>query len=160
MPKGNGVPKTILETLESREDFSIVVELLERSDVRSYLEGGARTDMHEFFNSHTDMTLFAPKDSAFEQLDEVTWDELVNPAHKDDLRRLLRRHIVAEHFPSHRFRDRDIETLGGWMARLEVKDGKTYFAGAPVTRADVDCEDGLIHRITGVAIDGVDFGGP
>ncbi len=136
----HGMPPSILEFLEDRDDVSTFLDLADRSGLRDVLEAD-----HE-------LTVFAPKNAAFRRMEGPDWDELTNPANRERLRRMLRRQIVARPLKSAQFRDRTVETLGGWMAPLEVnKDGVVWFAGERVTRPDFKCRDGIVHFVDRIA---------
>jgi uncharacterized surface protein with fasciclin (FAS1) repeats len=137
------MPASILELLEDRDDLSTFVRLLNRSRLRERLE------------EDTEYTVFAPKNVAFEKLDDATYDQLLDPEHRDRLRRIMRRHLVARHLESAQFKDRDVETLGGWEASLTSDQGQWWFAGARLTRPDFTCRDGVIHVVDGVFTDGM-----
>lgn len=136
--KGRGMPASILEFLEDRDDLSTFVRLLNRSRLRERLE------------EDTEYTVFAPKNVAFEQMDDATYDQLLDPEQRDRLRRILRHHLVARHLESSQFKERDVETLGGWEAPLTTDQGQWWVAGARITRPDFECRDGVIHFVDGV----------
>lgn len=92
-------------------------------------------------------TVFAPSDDAFAKLPAGTVDELVKPENKAKLTAILTLHVV-----SGKVMAADITgpmtpaSVGGEALHIATDHGVTV-NGATVTKADIECTNGVIHVI-------------
>ena len=93
-------------------------------------------------------TVFAPTDAAFSALPDGTVAALLEPGNVAALRRVLGFHVVPGHLRSH-------DLLRAQSARSLSGDALPYglrVGAANVVRADIECENGVIHVIDAVLI--------
>jgi len=105
----------------------------------------------EFLAAPGHLTLFAPTDDAFAQLDKWTVDYLLQPRNKEALQTVLKYHVLNGRVMSH-----DIVGTATPFTLAE-KNLCVYFAGegrrhiqvndARVTEADILADNGVIHVI-------------
>lgn len=97
-------------------------------------------------------TVFAPSDDAFAKLPEGTVDDLVKPASKAKLTAILMLHVVPGKVMA-----ADIKgpmtpaSAGGEHLHIATDHGVTV-NGAHVTKADIECTNGVIHVIDTVLL--------
>ena len=95
-------------------------------------------------------TVFAPSDDAFAKLPAGTVDELVKPENKAKLSAILTLHVVAGKVMA-----ADIKgpmspaSVGGEHLNIATDQGVSV-NGAHVTKADIECTNGVIHVIDAV----------
>ena len=99
------------------------------------------------------VTVFAPTDDAFSEIEESVLADLLKPENKDDLLRILGHHVVEGEVFSKDAKDgAELDTIAETTLPIEV-DGKTITVdGAKVTAADIEACNGLVHVIDTVMI--------
>jgi uncharacterized surface protein with fasciclin (FAS1) repeats len=132
-----------IEVLAERPELSTLHGLLMDTNMGPALEG-ARS-----------LTLFAPTNEAFEQVDESTLEFLTDPANASTLRQLLGYHLLRSSMTS----DELMAALEGGAddtASMTTSNNFQLTAslteeGAPVIRATPDSEAGLVETDIAVA---------
>lgn len=125
--------KNIIETATSNPDFSTLVTALKAADLVETLSGAGP------------FTVFAPTNAAFAKIPEATLKAVL--ADKVKLTSILTYHVV-----SGKVLAKEIGTMTKAMtlAKSEVKiksDGGVMINDAKVTKADLECSNGVIHVI-------------
>lgn len=96
-------------------------------------------------------TIFAPTDSAFGKLDAEFQSYLEKPENADELKALVRAHIVPG-----RLLASDLEASGGEVRTVDGKrivltaNGTLKAAGAIVIQSDILADNGVIHLVDGI----------
>lgn len=93
-------------------------------------------------------TVFAPSDAAFAKLPAGTVEELVKPANKSKLAKILTLHVLpgAIHAKDVAGQKLNPKSVEGEELRVDGTNGVTV-SGATVTSADIECTNGVIHVI-------------
>jgi len=98
------------------------------------------------------VTVFAPVNSAFDPLDvdELTGDSEI-------LNRVLTHHAVSGQITSDQLSDGQTPTtLEGGSVEIGVSDGTVTVNGIPVSTADIQTRNGVVHVIDGVLLERLD----
>jgi uncharacterized surface protein with fasciclin (FAS1) repeats len=100
-------------------------------------------------------TLFAPTDEAFARLPAGALDGLLQPANREQLRTLLKNHVVdgaakADYFAG---KSGEMIALGGGKVAVDGASG-VKVNGATVVAADIMASNGVIHAIDTVMLPG------
>lgn len=142
---GDHSDKSIAEVLNEQDQFSKFHEALEQADMKDELE-----------NSNGTYTVFAPTNEAFERLPQSTWDEWMDDDNRDQLRDVLSNHIVEERIGTNDFGDRrgNTGTMNGGELRITESRGAITVNTANVSHADIETENGYIHAIDSVILNG------
>jgi uncharacterized surface protein with fasciclin (FAS1) repeats len=100
------------------------------------------------------LTVFAPTDDAFAKLPAGTVESLLKPENKDKLVDILTYHVVNGNVPSKTAVTLDKSAaLNKKEIKLAVVGGSlTLNGGAKVTKADIECSNGVIHVIDSVIL--------
>ena len=100
------------------------------------------------------LTVFAPTDEAFAKLPAGTVESLLKPENKDKLVDILTYHVVKGNVPSKTAVTLDKATaLNKKEIKLAVMEGSLTLNGsAKVTKADIECSNGVIHVIDAVIL--------
>jgi uncharacterized surface protein with fasciclin (FAS1) repeats len=113
------------------------------------------SELASFLSSRGPFTLFAPTDSAFSKLPPGELDLLLRPENRDVLQQILLYHVVN----GNRYSAKDLLTLktlpscdGPPLALRTSHSGAQFVEKAKILRADVRCENGLLHQIDTVLI--------
>jgi uncharacterized surface protein with fasciclin (FAS1) repeats len=126
----HGKGKDIVQTAIADGSFKTLVADLKAAGLVCVLEGKGP------------FTVFAPDDAAFGKQGKATSTE------KEKLAKVLKYHVVAgKHSAADLANMRSITTLEGESLMLDNKDGKEIVDGAIVTKADIECSNGVIHVI-------------
>lgn len=96
-------------------------------------------------------TIFAPTDAAFAALPAGTVEQLLQPANRAVLARLLAYHVVPQELRSNQIRTGSLSTLGGGIA-VRVDGGRVIVNNGSVIQADIEAANGVIHAINRVLI--------
>lgn len=93
-------------------------------------------------------TVFAPSDDAFAKLPAGTVDDLVKPENKDKLVQILTLHVMSGKVMAADVAGKTLEPASVQGEALHV-DGTNgvKVSGATVTKADIECTNGVIHVI-------------
>ena len=102
-------------------------------------------------------TVFAPTDEAFALIPSVTINDLLKPENRDQLVALLTYHVASGRLLS---ADLDgamsVPTLEGEDLAVSSEDGSVMVDDAEVTKADIECSNGVIHVIDQVLMPGME----
>ena len=97
-------------------------------------------------------TVFAPTDEAFAKLPAGTVESLLEPGNKDKLVSILTYHVVpAEVLAADVVTLTEAPTVNGQAITVDAKDG-VKVDGANVIKADIRCDNGVIHVIDAVIL--------
>ncbi|MCU0543026.1 MAG: fasciclin domain-containing protein [Oscillatoriaceae cyanobacterium Prado104] len=97
-------------------------------------------------------TVFAPTDAAFAALPKGTLDDLLKPANKAKLTKILTYHVVPGSVVSTSLKSGDVKSVEGSPLKVTVTGGKVKVGAANVVKADVKASNGVIHVIDQVLL--------
>ncbi|MEG4167609.1 MULTISPECIES: fasciclin domain-containing protein [unclassified Microcoleus] len=92
-------------------------------------------------------TVFAPTDAAFAALPKGTVEDLLKPANKAKLTKILTYHVVPGSVLSTSLKSGDVKSVEGSSLKVAVAAGKVTVSGANVVKADIKASNGVIHVI-------------
>ncbi|MEG3940214.1 MULTISPECIES: fasciclin domain-containing protein [unclassified Microcoleus] len=92
-------------------------------------------------------TVFAPTDAAFAALPKGTLENLLKPANKAKLTKILTYHVVSGAVLSTSLKSGEVKTVEGMPVKVVVAPGKVTVGGANVVKADIKASNGVIHVI-------------
>ena len=92
-------------------------------------------------------TVFAPTDAAFAALPKATLDDLLKPANKAKLVKVLTYHVVSGEVLSTSLKSGEVPTVEKSKLKLVVNGGKVTVDAANVVKADIKASNGVIHVI-------------
>lgn len=90
-------------------------------------------------------TVFAPTDAAFAKLPAGALDSLI--ANPEKLKAVLTYHVVSGKVMAKDVKPGMVATVEGAKATLSMKGGKVMIDKATVVKADIECDNGVIHVI-------------
>ena len=132
----------IVQTAQNTEGFETLVTALKAADLVEALKGDGP------------FTVFAPTNDAFDALPNGALDNLLKPANKSELQRILKYHVVEGKVMASDVTGLDeAKTLEGSKFSIETKDGTVMLKGdnqATVTKTDIATSNGIIHVIDAV----------
>ena len=98
-------------------------------------------------------TVFAPSDDAFSKLPAGTVESLVKPENKDQLTKILTLHVLSGKVMAADVTGQTMspKSVGGEALDVDGTNGVTV-SGAKVTKADIECSNGVIHVIDSVIL--------
>jgi transforming growth factor-beta-induced protein len=98
-------------------------------------------------------TVFAPTDEAFKKLPAGTVESLLKPENKERLVEILKYHVVAGKVMAvDVVKLNSADTLAGKSVTIKVVDGKVLVNASTVAKADIVCDNGVIHVIDAVLL--------
>lgn len=148
--------ETVLAVAERDADFTTLVAAMQTAGLTETLDSGGP------------FTLFAPTNTAFEEIPADRRDALTRPEGRADLQRLLTYHVVPARLDSAALVQR-IQASGGSLALTTMQGGVltariradgaielTDAAGgvSRVVEADMAASNGVIHAVNAVAAPG------
>ena len=128
--------KDIVDTAVSAGSFKTLVAAVKAAGLVDTLKGAGP------------FTVFAPTDEAFAKLPAGTVEELLKPENKDKLVAILTYHVVPAKAMA-----KDVaglptaKTVNGKELKLKADGGNVMVDKAKVTKADIECSNGVIHVI-------------
>lgn len=129
-----GETGNIVEVAQSDDDFSMLVSLLKRTDLRVDLQADGP------------FTVFAPTNDAIDELPEGTLASLSD----DQLKEVLNYHIIAgtKMGSGDLQSEQPVETVSGDSLYITVEEGEMEINdNATVINADIEASNGVIHAI-------------
>ena len=92
-------------------------------------------------------TVFAPTDAAFAALPKGTVEDLLKPANKAKLTKILTYHVVPGAVLSTSLKSGDVKSVEGTSLKVAVSPDQVTVGGAKVVKADIKASNGVIHVI-------------
>jgi len=93
------------------------------------------------------LTVFAPTNAAFDALPPGTVEELLKPANKQKLAKIVTSHASPGKFTMEHLKDGDqLYMATGHYVPVEVREGATYVNGARIL-ASVNAANGVVHVV-------------
>ncbi|NNE31204.1 MAG: fasciclin domain-containing protein [Winogradskyella sp.] len=154
-----------LEDLNADATFNDVMstfDMLEQDpDYNSLLKLANQAQMMDDFQNLSDVTFFAPTNTAIERLPEDDYNSLRLPSNLDDLRLTLKYHIVKGERDAARLismiENNDgnpyrLETITGRFISLSLEDNTIVITDeqgttAKVSSPDIETSNGVIHGV-------------
>lgn len=131
--------KDIVDTAVAAGDFTTLAKALTAADLITTLKGKGP------------FTVMAPTDEAFAKLPPGTLDALLKD--KEKLRAVLTYHVVAGKVKAAQvMKMTSAKTVQGGSVKIATEGGKVMIDGATVTKADIECSNGIIHVIDSVLL--------
>lgn len=131
--------RTIASTAKEVGNFKTLIAAAEAAGLVETLDGGA------------DLTVFAPTDAAFAQVDPDTLAALLKPENLDKLTKILTYHVLPGRVSAADAYDLDFATtVNGQRLPINFREGKLKVDGVKVVLTDVQCSNGIIHVIDAV----------
>jgi uncharacterized surface protein with fasciclin (FAS1) repeats len=138
-PQAPKADKNIVQTAVGAKQFTTLVALVKKAGLVSALSGKGP------------LTVFAPTDAAFAKVPKATLDALGKDP--EALKAVLLYHVVSGKVTAADVvKIKSAKTLNGASAKIQVKAGKVYVAGAQVVTPDIMASNGVIHVINKVII--------
>ena len=98
-------------------------------------------------------TVFAPTDDAFKKLPPGTLEDLLKPENKEKLKGILTYHVVSGKVMAKDVtKMKSAKTVNGKDLTIATKDKAVMIDNAKVTKADINCSNGVIHVIDTVVL--------
>ena len=132
----------IVDTAMAAGNFTTLVTALKAADLVMTLKGKGP------------FTVFAPTDDAFKKLPAGELDDLLKPANKDKLKKILTYHVLAKKVMAADFKGKmlDEKTVEGNMVKIDAQGMDVKVGTGMVTMADIAADNGVIHAIDTVQI--------
>lgn len=148
----NGVVYGIAHVLEVPPHLGRV---LSHEPSLSYFQKVLTPSILNVINSTSELTLFMPIDSAWEELDPIERLYLESQFAADDLLRILNMHAVVE--KSVRWSDTfgstaTLTTEYGSKLEIVVSEGKTTVSGAALSQPDIYASNGVLHLVSSLLV--------
>ena len=97
-------------------------------------------------------TVFAPTDEAFAALPKGTVEDLLKPANKEKLGKILAYHVLSGKVMAADVKTMKAKSANGADLNIKVGDGGVTVNDAKVVKADVVASNGVIHVIDKVLL--------
>ncbi len=140
-PTSANAKSDIIDTAVGAGSFKTLAAALKAADLIDTLKGPGP------------FTVFAPTDEAFAKLPAGTVEGLLKPENKEKLKGILTFHVVAGHVGSSDVvKLKSAKTVQGSEVSINTDGGNVMINGAKVTKADIECSNGVIHVIDTVIL--------
>lgn len=99
-------------------------------------------------------TIFAPTDAAFSALPKTTLDQLLQPANKQQLVKLLAYHVIPGGIASQQLTSGQVKTIEGSPVQITVDRASNSITvnNAKVTQPDIPASNGIVHIVDQVLL--------
>lgn len=141
---GKGEEANALQVAKSLDDFKTLVAAIEAAGVEDAVVNAGP------------LTIFAPKNSAFDKLPEGTVANLLKPENKAKLAFILVNHVAPANYPIKQLKKeakkgRKLYMASGKYLVVENKDGKIFVGGTEILKS-VKVSNGWIHVVDDVLV--------
>ncbi len=128
----------IVDTAVAAGSFKTLASLLGKAGLVDTLKGAGP------------FTVFAPTDDAFAKVPKAMMDELA--ANPEKLKAVLTYHVVGAKVMAADVKTGPAKSVNGANINLTAKGGKVMVNKANVVKADIACDNGVIHVIDAVIL--------
>ena len=99
-------------------------------------------------------TVFAPTDAAFSALPKATLDQLLQPANKQQLIKVLSYHVIPGGITSQQLTSGEVKTIEGSPVKITVDRASNSITvnNAKVTQPDIPASNGIVHVVDQVLL--------
>ncbi|MEH2169785.1 MAG: fasciclin domain-containing protein [Nostoc sp.] len=99
-------------------------------------------------------TIFAPTDAAFSALPKATLDQLLQPANKQQLIKVLSYHVIPGGITSQQLTSGEVKTVEGSPVKITVDRASNSITvnNAKVTQPDIPASNGIVHVVDQVLL--------
>ena len=133
--------KDIVDTAAAAGSFSTLAKALQAADLVDTLKGEGP------------FTVFAPTDDAFAKLPQGTLEDLLKPANKAKLRRILSYHVVPGRvMATDVLKLNSAKAVSGDTIDINASGGSVRVEEARVIKTDITASNGVIHVIDSVIL--------
>lgn len=134
--------------------FDIVDTALAAGEFTTLTQALTAAELIETLKGEGPFTVFAPTDAAFAMIPGETLAALLKPEGKEKLKGILTYHVVPGKVMAADVAAGEVATVNGANAMITVDEetGAVTFAGATVTKTDINCTNGVIHVIDAVVM--------
>ncbi len=138
--KAEDKSKDIVDTAVAAGSFNTLVAAVKAGGLVETLKGKGP------------FTVFAPTDEAFAKLPKATLEDLLKPENKDKLVAILTYHVVPGSVKAADVvKLTEAKTVQGKAVKISATDG-VKINNSKVVKADIICENGVIHVIDTVLL--------
>jgi uncharacterized surface protein with fasciclin (FAS1) repeats len=128
--------KTIVDIATSDKNFSTLVQALQAGDLVDTLKGKGP------------FTVFAPTNDAFEALSEKSLKDLMKPANKARLQKILKHHVVkGRRMAADVAGQSALAPLSGETMSIRSKKDQVRIGNATIQQTDIEAGNGVVHVI-------------
>ncbi|WP_420841367.1 fasciclin domain-containing protein [Gloeobacter kilaueensis] len=131
---------TIVDTAVQAGTFKTLAQALSAAGLVDTLKGSGP------------FTVFAPTDTAFQNLPSGTLDDLLRPENKSKLADILKYHVVSGRVRSNEIQSGNVQTVEGQSLNIQKQGQQVRVNDANVTQADIAADNGVIHVIDRVLL--------
>jgi len=128
----------IVDTAVAAGSFKTLVSLVQKAGLVDTLKSAGP------------FTVFAPTDEAFAKVPKSVMDDLA--ANPEKLKAVLTYHVVGSKVMAADVKTGKAKTVNGADIMLTAKGGKVMVNKANVSKADIACDNGVIHVIDAVIL--------
>ena len=140
-PAARAETKDIVDTAVAAGSFKTLARALEAAGLVETLKGEGP------------FTVFAPTDEAFAKLPAGTLEDLLEPANKEKLRRILTYHVVSgKVMAADVVKLESAKAVSGDTITVTAGAGGVRVDDARVTKTDIAAANGVIHVIDAVIV--------
>ena len=135
---------------------SIVDLTIAESELSTLVTAVSEAGLVDVLSTEGPFTVFAPTNDAFAALPAGALDELLLPENNEALQNVLASHVVLGTVNAADLSDgMTITTLNEQELTVTITDdGEVFIGGSQVIQADIDADNGVIHVIDTVILDG------
>jgi len=139
--QANAQQKSIVETAVGAGNFNTLVAAVKAAGLVDALNGNQQ------------LTVFAPTDAAFEKLDPILLQSLLQPENRDQLKAILTYHVVPGRVKAaDAYGLNSAASLQGQRLNLGLRDEVPRINNAGIVATDIECRNGVIHVIDEVLV--------
>lgn len=132
---------SVVDIATNDKNFSTLVSALQAAGLVDTLKGEGP------------FTVFAPTNSAFENLSDGTLEDLMKPENKTQLQKILKNHVVQGRRMAEDVADRSsFSSLSGDPLRIQAKGDQVRIGDATIRQTDLQAENGIVHVIDRVLL--------
>ena len=144
-------PDSASEISENTTDQNIVDVAVKNPKFSTFLKAIKASGLETSLVNDGPFTVFAPTDTAFEELPTGAVEMLLEPKNQNLLRTVLSYHIIAGEMNFDQLQTGGVDSFGGSVA-VQVSSDGVVVNDANVVESDITASNGVIHAINKVLL--------
>ncbi|GAB5400613.1 MAG: hypothetical protein Aureis2KO_21980 [Aureisphaera sp.] len=152
----------VVAVKQDLNDKNLLVKTMSTPEAKVFTSALVTTGLTDLLNADGPYTIFAPSSEAFDGVNKTKLNFYLNPENKEAFTQLVRNHIVGVDMSSadllqavRKNKNYELETLGGAVLKVSVKDGNLFLTDAQGNEAslgktDILASNGKLHIIGNV----------
>lgn len=122
-------------------------------ELKTFVNAFRASGLMDSLTNAGNFTIFAPSEAAFDSLPDGAKEDLLKPENKNQLKAILRNHIVSGKIRAKELRNgKSFDSIGGQELGVSALGGKIMVGGTEITKSNLVASNGVIYIVNKVIV--------